>query len=54
LIKRASSDATIGYYLVEIAWFALMVAFWSSPLLAAIWCLEKDFIKDAFGDDGGP
>jgi predicted Zn finger-like uncharacterized protein len=49
-VSRASGDATIGYYLVELAGFILMATFWSSPLLAAIWCLRKDFIKDAFGE----
>jgi predicted Zn finger-like uncharacterized protein len=48
--RRASSDATIPYYLVEFAGFVLMTACWSVPLIAAIWFLRRDLFQDIFGE----
>jgi hypothetical protein len=48
-IRRASSDAEITYYLVEIAGFVLMTILWAVPLLALIWFVRRDVITDEFG-----
>jgi predicted Zn finger-like uncharacterized protein len=48
--RRASTDASILYYLVEFAGFILMTACWSAPLVAAIWYLRRDLFRDLFED----
>jgi len=47
-VRRATSGATADYYAMEFAGFLLMAVFWSSPLLVAIWCLRRDFVRDSF------
>jgi len=47
-IGRSSSDASISYYLVGLADSMLMAALWSAPLLAAVWYLRRDVIRDEF------
>jgi len=47
-IRRSSGDASLMYYLVGLSDAMLMAALWSAPLLAAIWYLRKDVIRDEF------
>jgi hypothetical protein len=47
-IRRSSSSASLMYYLVGLADSMLMAALWSAPLLAAIWYLRRDVIRDEF------
>jgi hypothetical protein len=49
-VRRASSDAAMTYYLVEIAGFVLMTTLWAAPLIAAIWYVRKDVFKEEFGE----
>ena len=48
-IRRASSSPSFWYYLVEFIGFILMAAFWTVPLLAAVWFLRRYVIADAGG-----
>jgi hypothetical protein len=47
-VRRSSSSASLMYYLVGLADSMLMAALWSAPLLAAIWYLRTDSIRDEF------
>jgi len=49
-IRRSSDSASIMYYLVGLSDSMLMAALWSAPLLAAIWYLRSDVIRDEFPD----
>jgi Domain of unknown function (DUF4388) len=47
-IRRASSSPSFWYYLVEFIGFILMTAFWTAPLLAAVWFLRRYVSTGAF------
>jgi ribosomal protein L37E len=47
-IRRSSDSASLTYYLVGLSDSMLMAALWSAPLLAAIWYLRSDQIRDEF------
>jgi predicted Zn finger-like uncharacterized protein len=47
-VSRSSSSASFLYYLVGLTDSLLKAAFWSAPLLAAIWYLRRDVIRDEF------